>query len=65
MKQVALYCRVSSDDQKERETIENQVEILNTYIEMKNNLNTFKKYLDDGISGTVPFNERPAGKENL
>ncbi|WP_024614639.1 recombinase family protein [Clostridium sp. Ade.TY] len=63
MKKVALYCRVSSDDQKERETIENQVEILNTYVEMKDDLSIYKEYLDDGISGTVAFEERPAGKD--
>lgn len=63
MNKVALYCRVSSDDQKERETIENQVEILNTYVEMKDNLQVYKEYLDDGVSGTVPFEERPGGKK--
>lgn len=34
MKRIAIYCRVSSDDQKEKDTIDNQVDILNTYIEM-------------------------------
>ncbi|WP_294364740.1 recombinase family protein [uncultured Clostridium sp.] len=59
---IAIYCRVSSDDQKERDTIENQIEILNTYIEFKENLEKAGEYLDDGISGTIPFQERPAGK---
>lgn len=63
MRKVALYCRVSSDDQKERETIENQIEILNTYVEMKEDLSVYKDYLDDGISGTISFEERPAGKQ--
>ncbi|KYH35876.1 putative DNA-invertase from lambdoid prophage Rac [Clostridium tepidiprofundi DSM 19306] len=63
MKKVALYCRVSSDDQKERDTIENQVEILHTYIEMKENLEIYNEYLDNGISGTVAFEQRPAGKQ--
>ena len=58
MKNVAIYCRVSSDDQKERETIENQVEILESYVEIRENLKIIKKYLDDGISGTIPFEER-------
>lgn len=65
MKNVAIYCRVSSDDQKERETIENQVEILESYVEIRENLKIIKKYLDDGISGTIPFEERPEGKELL
>lgn len=60
---IAVYCRVSSDDQKERETIENQIEILNTYIEMKEDIEKFKEYLDDGISGTISFENRPAGKK--
>jgi len=61
-KKIAIYCRVSSDDQKERDTIENQIEILNTYIEFKEELEKAGEYFDDGISGTVPFQERPAGK---
>lgn len=65
MKKVALYCRVSSDDQKERETIENQVDILKTYIEMKDDLEIYDEFLDDGVSGTVPFENRPAGKRLL
>lgn len=63
MRKVALYCRVSSDDQKERDTIENQIEILNTFIELRENFKVFKEYLDNGVSGTIPFEERPAGKE--
>ncbi|MEG2412893.1 MAG: recombinase family protein [Clostridium sp.] len=62
MKRVAIYCRVSSDDQKERETIENQVDILKTYIEMKEDLELACEYLDDGVSGTVEFEKRPTGK---
>lgn len=62
MKKVALYCRVSSDDQKERDTISNQIEILRTYIEMKEELELVDEFLDDGVSGTIPFEERPGGK---
>ncbi|MBU3107184.1 recombinase family protein [Clostridium gasigenes] len=63
MNKIAIYCRVSSDDQKERETIENQVDTLETYIEMKDNFTFYEKYLDDGVSGTVAFENRPGGKE--
>lgn len=63
MKKIAIYCRVSSDDQKERDTIDNQIDILNTYIEMNKDLIKVSEYLDDGISGTIPFHERPAGKK--
>ncbi len=64
MKRIALYCRVSSDDQKERDTIENQVEILHTFIEMKpDELEFIKEYLDNGISGSIPLEERSKGKQ--
>lgn len=63
MKKVAMYCRVSSDDQKNRDTIENQIETLNAYIEFKEDLEKYDEYLDDAISGTVPFDQRPKGKQ--
>lgn len=63
MKRIAIYCRVSSDDQKEKDTIDNQVDILNTYIEMKDDLEKYDEYLDDGVSGTIPFQERSCGKK--
>jgi len=65
VKKVAIYCRVSSEDQKDRDTIENQIETLNTYIEFKDDIEKVNDYLDDGISGTIPFSERPAGKKLL
>lgn len=61
MKRVALYCRVSSDEQKERQTIENQIEILESYIDFREGLEVYNMYLDDGTSGTIPLYERPAG----
>jgi site-specific DNA recombinase len=63
MERVALYCRVSSDDQKERDTIENQVEILNTYAEMNEHMEVIDEYLDNGVSGTIPFIERPGSSK--
>ncbi|MCR3759346.1 recombinase family protein [Clostridium felsineum] len=63
---IAIYCRVSSDDQKERGTIENQIEILTSYIEYMNenkDIQIYDKYLDDGISGTIEFVNRPAGSK--
>jgi site-specific DNA recombinase len=64
-KRVAIYCRVSSDDQKERETIENQVDILRTYVEMKEDLEIYNEYLDDGVSGTIAFEDRKGGSLTL
>ena len=65
MKRVAIYCRVSSDDQKERDTIENQVDMLSTYIEIRDDLQLIDTYLDNGVSGTIDFQERGGGKELL
>ena len=63
MKKIAIYCRVSSDDQKERGTIENQIETLDAYVSMKDELVIYKRYLDDGVSGTIPLTNRPAGAD--
>ncbi|PJI06602.1 MULTISPECIES: recombinase family protein [Clostridium] len=66
MKKVALYCRVSSDDQKERGTIENQIETLVSYIKyIKTNkdIDIYGQYLDDGVSGAIEFVNRPAGSK--
>lgn len=60
---VALYERVSSDEQKNNCTIESQTKDLNTYLEANKHLHVYKCYKDDGISGTIPFSERPAGKQ--
>lgn len=61
MKRIAIYCRVSSDDQKERETIENQIDILHTYLELKDDMEMYSEYLDNGISGAIELQRRPAG----
>ncbi|MFW9331812.1 recombinase family protein [Paenibacillus polymyxa] len=60
-KEVAVYARVSSEDQQERETIENQVEFAEKYCEL-HRMNIVGWYKDDGVSGTIPFDQRPAGK---
>ena len=50
---VALYCRLSRDDelQGESNSIKNQKEILTQYAK-ENNLNIYDTYVDDGYSGT-------------
>lgn len=66
MKRAAIYCRVSTDDQKERDTIENQIEVLKSYIEMNNNeYKLVAEYLDNGISGTTSLDIRPYGSKLL
>ena len=59
---VATYERVSSEDQRERETIKTQTEMIDRYLGLHPNLQVYRRYLDDGISGTIPMGERPSGR---
>ena len=56
----ALYARVSTDDQRERQTIGNQIDALRGFAP-HSGLTIVDEYLDDGISGTVPLENRPEG----
>lgn len=60
----AVYCRVSSEVQQERQTIESQVEFAQKYCDL-NSIAITKIYRDDGITGTLPLQDRPAGTELL
>lgn len=60
----AFYCRVSSDQQAERGTIEAQVDYAKTYAKL-HEINTYKIYCDDGVTGMMPLKERPQGAELL
>jgi site-specific DNA recombinase len=60
---IATYERVSSDDQRERETIKTQTEMIDRYLGLHPNLRVYRRYLDDGVSGTIPMGERPSGRE--
>src|SRR5215211_4451570 len=61
---VALYLRVSSEEQRDRETIEIQDEFLEQYRALYE-LEVADIYKDDGISGTIPLHERSEGKRLL
>ena len=64
MAKCAIYCRVSSDEQAEKGTVQSQVEYAKKYLELhgpENNIDDFEFYIDEGISGTVPLTDRPAG----
>ncbi len=56
----ALYARVSTDDQRGRQTIDNQVDALRGFAP-HSGLNIIDEYLDDGISGTIRLEKRPEG----
>src|SRR5215218_3630567 len=61
---VALCLRVSSEEQRERETIEIQDEFLSQYCRLYG-LDVAGVYKDDGVSGTIPLQERPEGRRLL
>lgn len=61
---VAVYCRVSSEDQAERGTIDMQKDFAKSYISLYS-LALYGYYCDDGISGTVPVKDRPEGSRLL
>jgi site-specific DNA recombinase len=61
---VALYLRVSSEEQVERESIVTQDDFLKDYCKLYG-LKVAGVYRDDGVSGTVPMHERPGGRHLL
>jgi site-specific DNA recombinase len=61
---VALYLRVSSEEQREAGTIQTQREFLESYARL-HGLEVASIYADDGISGTVHLDERPEGHRLL
>lgn len=61
---VCAYARVSSEEQQERGTIQNQIEFGSKYSDL-HGYKIIKWYLDDGITGTLPLDARPAGRELL
>src|SRR5215218_6939657 len=58
---VAIYARVSTEDQAERATIKSQLDFLRRFVDL-NELPVAGEYVDDGISGTVPLAGRPEGQ---
>ncbi len=61
---IAIYCRVSSDEQAERGTIDNQKQFAEQYCRLRN-LSIYDYYMDDGVTGTMPIHKRPAGQRLL
>ncbi|MDH3602414.1 MAG: recombinase family protein, partial [Candidatus Tectomicrobia bacterium] len=61
---VALYTRVSTDEQAERQTIQDQRDFLRNFANLYD-LTIVAEYSDEGISGTVPLSERPDGSQLL
>jgi site-specific DNA recombinase len=61
VRRVATYERVSSEDQRERETIKTQTEQLARSLDRQADIELVERFVDDGVSGTIPLAERPAG----
>ena len=60
----AIYARVSTEDQAERQTITVQVDACRAYCE-KQGWAVVEECLDDGVSGATSFEERPGGQRLL
>jgi site-specific DNA recombinase len=64
---VVFYCRVSSDDQRDAGTVQNQLGYLREKYAPEfgpnamNPMTLIGEYVDDGISGTLPLAQREAG----
>jgi site-specific DNA recombinase len=61
---VATYLRVSTEEQRERQSIETQREFGDRYRDL-HKLQTYRVYEDDGVSGTVPLDQREQGGQIL
>jgi site-specific DNA recombinase len=61
---LAVYLRVSSDEQRQQGTIETQRAAAERWLALQN-ITPYGWYADDGISGTVPFALRPEGARLL
>src|SRR5215207_3256989 len=61
---VAIYARVSTEDQAERATIKSQRDFLCRYVDL-HEIPVAGEYIDDGISGTVALADRPEGARLL
>ncbi len=61
IRHIATYARVSSDEQRDRHTVRNQRAALSRRLGSEPGVLVFKHYEDDGVSGTIPLQERPGG----
>src|SRR5206468_472433 len=61
---VALYTRVSTEDQAERSAIQAQRDFLRSFAQLYS-LTIAEEYADDGVTGTIPLSQRPEGRRLL
>jgi site-specific DNA recombinase len=61
---VGIYLRVSTEEQRERQSIATQRDFAGRYCDL-HQLSIHAIYSDDGVSGTVPLDRRPEGAKLL
>jgi len=61
---VAVHLRVSTEEQRERQSIATQRDFGERYSQL-HSLAVFRVYADDGVSGTVPLEQRAEGGQIL
>ena len=61
---VGVYLRVSTEEQRERQSIATQREFGERYCQL-HDLSVYRVYADDGVSGTIPLEHRPEGSQIL
>lgn len=64
LRRVALYARVSTEDQAERQTVQGQLDFLREFCRLYN-LVIADAYVDDGWSGAIALGQRPDGRRLL
>lgn len=64
VKRVAFIARVSTDEQADRNTVQNQLDFLRDFGKLYG-LSVYGEYVDEGWSGTIPLDQRPAGRRLL
>lgn len=68
---IAFYCRVSTEDQAERATVQNQIDYLHRKYEVDlqpdspTPMHLVDEFVDDGHSGALPLASRPEGARLL
>ena len=64
MTRAAIYARVSTDEQAERQTVQNQLDACRAYCE-RQGYEVVSEHLHEGVSGVTPFHERNGGSQLL
>ena len=65
VRRIAPYYRVSSEEQREKQTIKTQIEEVMRRIEFDSGVELVDQYVDDGVSGTIAMFDRPHGRRLL